>query len=120
MMPGAAPQGWHTITPRVFTDDPAGLVAFFHDVFEATGDYTPDRPADIRIGDSIIMVSDTAARPATGGFFYVYLNDLDGPYWRALAAGATSLEAPRETPYGDSRAMIEDLWGNTWQLAVKR
>lgn len=119
-MSNVAPEGWHTVTPRVFTEDPAGLVTFLHSVFGAEGNYTPGRPAEVRVGDSIIMVSDTAARPATGGFFYVYVSDVDGTYERAVAAGAAHLETPRDTPYGDRRAMIEDRWGNTWQIAARQ
>ena len=114
-----APDGWHTITPRVFVEDPAGLIVFLKDVFGAHGEYSPVAPAEMRIGDSILMVSDTAARARTTSFLYVYLSDLEGTYERALAAGSTSLEAPRDTPYGDRRAMVEDPWGNTWQLAVR-
>lgn len=118
-MANLAPDGWHTVTSRVFVDDPEGLVEFLRHVFDATGEYSPGRPAEVHIGDSIIMVSDTTVRGVTPGFFYVYLADLDASYERAIAAGATSLEAPRDTPYGDRRAMIEDRWGNTWQLAVR-
>jgi uncharacterized glyoxalase superfamily protein PhnB len=34
-------------------------------------------------------------------------------------AGARSLEEPFDTPYGDRRCMIEDKWGNTWQIATQ-
>ena len=38
-------------------------------------------------------------------------------YQRALHAGATSLEEPLETPYGDRRAMVRDPFGNVFQIA---
>jgi len=50
-------------------------------------------------------------------FLYVYVSDVDGTYQRALDAGALSLEEPFDTPYGDSRCMVKDKWGNTWQIA---
>jgi uncharacterized glyoxalase superfamily protein PhnB len=47
----------------------------------------------------------------------VYVGDADAVYRRALAAGATSLEEPLDTPYGDRRAMVRDPFGNIWQIA---
>ncbi|HSF14553.1 MAG TPA: VOC family protein [Vicinamibacteria bacterium] len=51
-------------------------------------------------------------------FLYVYVDDADGTYERAIQAGATSLEEPSDVPYGDRRAMVRDAWGNTWQIAA--
>jgi PhnB protein len=48
---------------------------------------------------------------------YVYVADVEATHARALALGARQLEAPLDTPYGDRRSMIEDTWGNTWQIA---
>ncbi len=50
----------------------------------------------------------------------VYVDDADGTYRQALAGGARSLEAPADMPYGDRRAMVEDRWGNVWQIATFR
>jgi tRNA-Thr(GGU) m(6)t(6)A37 methyltransferase TsaA len=110
--------GWHTVTPRIVVEDVAGLVAFVRDVFAATGELIPDRPAVLAIGDAYIMISATGARPATPAFLYVYVDDADATYRRAIAAGARSIEEPLDTPYGDRRAMIEDAWGNAWQIAT--
>ena len=44
--------GYHSITPRVFVDDVGALVSFLREVFDATGDVDPGRPAELRIGDS--------------------------------------------------------------------
>jgi tRNA-Thr(GGU) m(6)t(6)A37 methyltransferase TsaA len=110
--------GWHTVTPRIVVDDVAGLVAFVRDVFHATCELAPDRPAALAIGDARIMVSGTGTRPATPGFLYVYVDDADATYRRAIAAGARTIEEPLDTPYGDRRAMIEDAWGNVWQIAT--
>lgn len=78
--------------------------------------------ADVRgpIWDDVIRISPTDARPATPAFLYIHVDDADATYRRALAAGAQSIEAPLDTPYGDRRAMIEDAWGNTWQIATAR
>jgi len=73
----------------------------------------------MRIGDSIVMVSGAGARETMPAFLYVYVDDADGTYQRALQAGATSLEEPRDVPYGDRRGMVRDQWGNTWQIATR-
>jgi uncharacterized glyoxalase superfamily protein PhnB len=114
------PDGWHSLTPRIVTDDVGGLVAFLRRAFGATGEVHLERPAIVRIGDSNLMVSGVGPRPASAAFLYLYVEDADAVYRRALAAGATSLEPPQEMPYGDRRAMVEDRWGNVWQIATYR
>jgi len=112
------PDGWHSVTPRVVVDDAAGLVEFLKRAFDATGELRVDRPAVIRIGDSVIMISSVGPREAMPAFLYVYVDDADVTYRRALEAGARSLEEPSDTPYGDRRGMVEDRWGNVWQIAT--
>ena len=112
------PPGWHTVTPRIVVDRAADCVAFIKRVFRATGDYRRDMPTILTIGDSIVMVSDAGARDPSAAFLYVYVENADETYERALAAGARSLEEPADLPYGDRRAMVEDEWGNTWQIAT--
>lgn len=51
------PEGWHTITPRLIADDPAALVAFLRGAFGASGELETRRPSEMRIGDSLVMVS---------------------------------------------------------------
>ena len=113
-----APEGWHTVTPRIVVHDAEKLVEFLRQVFGATGDYQPDLPSVIRIGDSMVMISDAGARSPMSAFLYVYVSDTDATYRRALDAGARALEAPSIMPYGDRRCMVEDKWGNTWQIAT--
>jgi len=112
------PEGWHSVTPRIVARDAEGLVAFLKRVFDATGDYRTDRPAQIKIGDSLIMISEAGVRTAMPAFLYVYVSDADATYKRAMDAGARTIETPTDTPYGDRRCMIEDRWGNTWQIAT--
>jgi PhnB protein len=111
------PTGFHSVTPRMFVSDVAAAVEFLRTAFDATGEIYPGRPAEIRIGDSIIMVSPTIERAFFPAFLYIYVDDADGAYRRALDAGAVSLEAPLRTPYGDRRAMVQDPFGNVFQLA---
>jgi len=114
------PDGWHSLTPRVVTGDVEGLVQFLRVVFDASGEVHADRPAVMRIGDSVLMISSVGPRPAMAAFLYVYVDDADETYRRAVGAGATSLEAPIDTPYGDRRGMVGDAWGNVWQIATFR
>ena len=87
-------------------------------VFGATGEYVEDLPTVIKIGDSVIMVSEAGTRSPMTAFLYVYVNDTDEVYQRALDAGASALEVPSMTPYSDRRCMVVDRWGNTWQIAT--
>jgi uncharacterized glyoxalase superfamily protein PhnB len=63
-------------------------------------------------------VSAVGPRPKTPAFLYVYVDDADAVWRRAVDAGARSLEDPLDTPYGDRRAMVEDPFGNPWQIAT--
>jgi len=112
------PEGWHTITPRIVVHHAKEIVDFLKQVFGATGEYRSDRPSVITIGDSMIMISDAGIRRPMPGFLYVYVDDADAAYQRALDAGARAIEEPLDTPYGDRRCMVEDKWGNTWQIAT--
>jgi PhnB protein len=113
------PAGWHSVTPRIIAHDAEALVAFIKAVFGAIGDYQLGRPAELRIGDSIVMISDAGVRETMPAFLYVYVESADLTWQQAVKAGAQSLEAPLNTPYGDRRAMVKDRWGNTWQIATR-
>jgi PhnB protein len=64
------------------------------------------------------LVSSTA-REAMLAFLYVYVENADETYQRAIAAGAESIEKPADMPYGDRRA-TRDSWANVWQIATNR
>src|SRR5262245_49795148 len=108
------------MVPRIAVDDPEALVAFIQHVFGAVGCFRPERPSELRIGDSIVMVGSTVDRRAMPAFLYVYVDDTDRVFQRALDRGAEGLEEPQDTPYGYCRAMVRDLWDNTWQIATHR
>lgn len=115
------PDGWHTVTPRIIVRDPETLISFIKRVFGGRGEFRPGRPAEIRIGDSLIMISDGGGlRESVPAFLYVYVEDADSTFRRAIAANAVSLEEPTDMPYGDRRAMVKDEWGNTWQIATHK
>jgi PhnB protein len=114
-----APPGWHTITPRLVAQNASDLVEFLTHVFGASARYESTAPAIVEIGDSKIMVSEATSRAASTAFLYVYVSDVEFTYRRALEQGASSVEEPFDTPYGDRRCMVEDKWGNIWQIAVR-
>ncbi len=114
------PEGWPDVAPRIFVDDPASLFAFMRRVFGAAGDVQPGAPIEARIGDSLVLLGGTEVREALSACLYVYLPNVEAAYAEAMAAAAESLEAPRDTPYGDRRAMVRDPWGNTWQMATRQ
>jgi PhnB protein len=72
-----------------------------------------------RIGDSVVVLS--AMEPpyaqATVASMYVYVDDVDATYERAIAAGATSLGAPADRPFQERTAAVQDTFGNVWYLA---
>jgi uncharacterized glyoxalase superfamily protein PhnB len=113
------PPGWHSVIPRIVTSDVAALVAFLRHTFGARGEVKQGRPCEVAIGDSIVMVSSLGERELFPAFLYVYVADVQATFDRALEAGATALEAPQDTPYGDYRAMLRDAWGNLWQIASR-
>jgi len=111
------PPEFHSITPRMVVSDAAGAVEFLRTVFDAVGEVQAARPTEVRIGDSVVMVTSATEREPFPAFLYVYVDDADLAYNRALNAGAMSLEAPFNTPYGDRRAMVRDPFGNVFQIA---
>lgn len=111
------PDGWHTITPRLVADDVPRLVEFLQNAFGATGD-SSRQPCQMKIGDSVVMVSSAGVREVSQAFLYLYIEDVDKTYRSAIEAGAESIEAPQDMPYGDRRAMIKDPGGNVWQIAT--
>lgn len=117
-VPGSQPRaGYRSVTPRIVVDDVAAQVRFFRVVFAASGDVEPGRPAEVRIGDSVVMISSTDEREPFPAFLYIYVDDADEAFQRAIEAGAAVIEEPLDTSYGDRRAMVRDPFGNLLQIA---
>ncbi len=73
-----------------------------------------------RIGDSVLVLS--AMEPpyaqATRASAYVYVDDVDAAYERAVAAGASSLGKPADRPFQERTASVKDGFGNIWYIAT--
>jgi PhnB protein len=129
---------WHIATPKRWTPGPEGLrsvqpylhlreahkmIPFLETAFSAENLGAHKSPeglvlhATIRIGNATLELSE-----AQGEFqpkpclLHVYVPDADAMYAQALRAGATSVEPPTDTPYGDRSAAVKDPFGNTWYL----
>ncbi len=77
--------------------------------------------AEVRIGDSIIMMgSATGGSAPMPSMLYVYTDDTDAAYTRALKAGATSVMEPADQFYGDRNAGVKDALGNLWWIATHK
>jgi PhnB protein len=75
--------------------------------------------AEVRIGDSILMMGEASEEfPPMPGSFYVYVEDTDAAYQRALDAGAETLMEPADQFYGDRNAGVWDSCGNSWWIAT--
>jgi len=112
------PDGWPTVIPRIIVDDVQGLVQFIKKVFGASGKYEEERPSVLTIGNSKVMISGTGVRDVANAVLYVYVPDVEATYQRAVAADVRVIEKPMDLPYGDRRCMVQDRWGNTWQIAT--
>jgi PhnB protein len=111
------PAPYRAVTPRTFVTNVEQAVAFLCTVFQANAQIEPGRPTDVHIGDSLVLVGSATERGPFPAFLYVYVDDAEVTYQRAVEAGAEVLEEPRDTPYGDRRAMFRDPFGNVYQVA---
>jgi len=119
------PDGYHTVTPAVMVDAAADVISFAEEVFGAkvaTKMVNPDGTighAEVKIGDSIVFVANPMAGAAPApGWLYVYVDDVDSVYRKALEAGAKSVEEPQDKFYGDRTAAFTDNGGNHWGIAT--
>jgi PhnB protein len=119
------PQGFHTITPFLLADDASELIQFLERAFEGGVTYKMTsedgivRHATVKIGDSIVMVSNgTEVYQPMPCILHVYVEDADSVYQNALSAGGISIQEPRNEFYGDRTSAIKDRWGNQWWIAT--
>jgi len=120
------PEGYHSVTPYLVVKNAAGLIDFMkqalgaEETFRMPGPGGAIRHAEMRIGDSLVMLADAAGaeNPPMPAMIHLYVPDADGLYKRALQLGATSLREPADQFYGDRSAGVKDAFGNHWWLAT--
>jgi PhnB protein len=118
-------EGFTTVTPYLRVEDVAGLLDFITRAFGATEAFRAvgsagGLHAEARIGDSMLMMGGFPGIDAMPTSLHLYVADADGVYAQAIAAGARSLRAPTDQPYGDREASVQDLAGNQWYIGTRR
>ena len=76
---------------------------------------------EVRIGDSVVVLEIDGRdqfEDATRASVYVYVQDVDAAYQRAIQLGTTSLSVPTDQPYQERGAGVKDAFGNTWWFAT--
>ncbi|MGE5487964.1 MAG: VOC family protein [bacterium] len=113
------PEGYRSVTPHLTVKNAAGLIDFIRRVFGARETMRLAGPdgsvvhAEVKIGDSVVMIGEPFEPHGTmPGNLYVYVDDVDSTYQRALDEGAESMMAPADQFYGDRTAAVRDAWGN--------
>jgi uncharacterized glyoxalase superfamily protein PhnB len=121
------PRGFRMVTPYLVAEDGNGLIDFVIKAFGAEEKERAVMPTgvhgEVRIGDSMMMIGGGIAGqkfPSTlhPNALHVYVEDADATYKNALAAGATSLDEPRDQEYGERSATVKDAAGNFWYIAT--
>ena len=129
------PQGYHTATPYLVVSDGAAAIEYYKNAFGATELMRFPGPggkvlhAEIKIGDSPIMLSDEnpemgAKSPQTIGGSPVgiclYVPDVDSLFKRAIAAGGKELKPVQDQFYGDRSGTLQDPFGHNWTIATHK
>lgn len=132
--PQTPPPGFHSVTPSLTIRGAAEAIAFYQRAFGATEVMRLAAPdgkvmhAEIRIGDSIIMLSDEypdwgcLSPQAIGGspsMLMLYVADCDALFAQAVAAGATAVRPVTDQFWGDRSGMVADPFGYRWNLATQ-
>lgn len=127
------PDGYHTATPYLVVKGAADAIEFYKRAFDATELFRVPGPdgavmhAEIKIGDSIIMLADefpqmNALSPKTIGgspvSLMLYLPNVDEVFARTIAAGAKELRPLQNQFYGDRSGTVEDPFGHKWTIST--
>jgi len=119
------PQGYGTVTPYLIVDGVPRLIDFLKETFQAEErGRINDREshvghAEIKIGNSIVMMADSTPQYSPiPSQLYVYVDNVDETYRRAVKAGGTSEQVPTTQFYGDRTAAVKDPTGNVWWIAA--
>ena len=133
----AVPQGFHTVTPHLILDNAAQAIDWYkkglgaEELGRAVGPDGKIMHAELRIGNSIIMVNDPMmggkGPKAIGGSpasLWIYVEDADSLFNRAVSAGGKVPEGPMgqmsDQFWGDRCGMITDPAGYVWTIATRK
>ncbi|HEY2749372.1 MAG TPA: VOC family protein [Polyangia bacterium] len=125
MAPKPVPAGYHTVTPYIITSDATKMMAFVEkglggEVTHKTVEEGRVRHAEMRIGDSMIMLSQgTPDYPPTHIHLYIYSADCDALFERAVAAGGQVIMPMKDQDYGDRNGGLKDPVGNSWWIGKR-
>ena len=126
------PEGYHSLTPAITCKDAGRAIDFYKQAFGATEIMRMPGPggrvmhAELRIGDSVIFVSDEfpgmAAAPTPGAipssYVFLYTEDVDTVFNRAVAAGAQPTMPVTDMFWGDRYGKLTDPFGHSWGLST--
>lgn len=127
------PEGHNTVSPYLIVDGAERALAFYTKAFGATEVFRHKGPdgkvghAEIRIGDTIVMLADQhpdhdAYAPGKFGgspvSLHVYVENVDAVVERARAAGGTVTRPVADQFYGDRNGAIKDPFGHTWHIST--
>lgn len=134
-MPRPIPEGYHTVTPYLIVKGASEAIEFYKRAFGAeevgritSPDGTRVMHAEIRIGDSVVMLADEfpergflgpLSRGGPTSSLFVYVEDVDAAFGRALAAGATERMPVQDMFWGDRYGQLSDPFGHVWGLATR-
>jgi len=133
----AVPEGHHTVTPQLTLDNAAQAIDWYkkalgaQEVSRAVGPDGKVMHAEVRIGDSPIMLNDemggAKSAKAIGGSpasLWLYVEDCDTLFNRAVAAGATVAPGPMgqmtDQFWGDRTGTFTDPHGYQWTIATHK
>lgn len=128
------PAGYHTVTPHIVIRDAANAIEFYKNAFGAKELGRMPGPggklmhAEIQIGDSRIMIADEfpefARSPqslgGTSTTLYLYVEDVDEAFKRAVDAGGKPTMPPMDAFWGDRYGKLTDPFGHEWSLATHK
>jgi len=130
------PDGFSSVTVSLIVKDAASAIEFYKKAFLAEEMYRflgPDGKsimhAEVKIGNSIIMISDEMPQmnclsPLTiggaGAAIYLYVEDADETFKRAISSGAKPVMPIMDAFWGDRWGSIIDPFGHTWSIATHK
>lgn len=121
----AIPEGMRSVTPYLMVQGAKELIRFIEKSFNGKTlglmNTTDGKVMHslVQIGDSQLMITDATDRyPAGKSRLYIYVEDCDATYEKAIEAEASSLREPTDEFYGDRSCGVKDKWGNEWWIAT--